>query len=170
MKKLLFILVSLIMLFACGNDTTNKVNGNNENDNDISKSENIEEDEIETLFSKDMNLTIAENEELKIDLLQVSHGRSDITDFVALKVEIENKQNKTFEFFIEDFKVDGKKIDHTKSWISESEIKPNEIIETFINGYDYDELSINEHVSGRLIYLDYESNRYEVKFSKYINE
>ncbi|WP_277679472.1 hypothetical protein [Gracilibacillus dipsosauri] len=169
MKKLLFIFVSLIMLVACGNEDTIKVNGNNENDNDISNPE-IEEDEIETLFSKDMNLTIADNADLKINLLQVGHGRADATDYISLRVEIENKQNKTFEFYIKDLKVDGQHVDDIHSWIGEGEIKPNETIEVFINGYEYEELSINEHVSGRLIYLDYESNRYEIEFSEYINE
>lgn len=156
------LIISVLFLVACGN-----------NDETLNSERSVEEptdDEIETLFDKDVNLTLAENEELKIDLQQVSHGRSDVTDFVALKVKIENKQNKTFEFYIEDFKVDGKEIDYTKSWTSESEIKPNEIIETFINGYDYDELSINEHIAGRIIYRDYDSNRYVIEFSEYINE
>lgn len=162
MKKYVLLLIITLFLVACGN-----------NDETLNSERSVEEptdDEIETLFDKDVNLTLAENEELKIDLQQVSHGRSDVTDFVALKVKIENKQNKTFEFYIEDFKVDGKEIDYTKSWTSESEIKPNEIIETFINGYDYDELSINEHIAGRIIYRDYDSNRYVIEFSGYINE
>lgn len=162
MKKYVLLLIITLFLVACGN-----------NDETLNSERSVEEptdDEIETLFDKDVNLTLAENEELKIDLQQVSHGRSDVTDFVALKVKIENKQNKTFEFYIEDFKVDGKEIDYTKSWTSESEIKPNEIIETFINGYDYDELSINEHIAGRIIYRDYDSNRYVIEFSEYINE
>lgn len=132
--------------------------------------EDVEEDEIETLFDKDVNITLVDNDDLKIDLLQISHGRSDITDFVALKIEIENKQNRTFEFYIDDLIVDGTKIEHTHPWINESEVRPKETIEAFINGYEYEELSINEHVAGRIIYRDYDSNRYDIEFSEYINE
>lgn len=166
-KKLFVLWIGLVLLIGCS-ENADEVNENDNNDTS-DETESIES-EIETLFNKDINLTIADNDELKIDLLYVAHGRKDVTDTVALKLEIENKQNKTFKFHIEDLKVDGIEIAHTRSWIDEDEIKPNETIQVFINGYEYEELSINEHVAGRIIYLDYDSNRYDIDFSEYINE
>src|SRR5690625_1666833 len=141
MRKLLFIFISLIMLVACSGadseykkqlkeaekkleetkkDTERLEKISNQIDettelleeykNEIGITESTD-DEIETLFKKDMNLVLFENEDIKIDLLLVAHGRVDSTDYVALKTKIENKQNKTFEFFIKDLKVDGKEID-----------------------------------------------------------
>ncbi len=172
MKRVLVILLTtLLFIVGCSDNADDKENNVYENEvmnnNEV---ESVEEDEVETLFEKEMNITIGDDDNLKIDLLQVGHGRADSTDYVALKVEIENKQNKTFEFYITDLKVDGKGIDNNHSWIGEGEIAPNETIEVFINGYEYEELSIEEHVSGKIVYSDYDNNRYEIKFSEYINE
>lgn len=162
-----------LVLGACGEEEYEKDNINADDSTELeneSQENKVEEDEMETLFEKDTDLVLFENEDVKIDLLLVGHGRSDLTDHVALKTEIENKQNKTFEFYIHDLAVDGKEIDRSHSWTDTGEIKPNDTIEVFINGYEYEELSVEEHVSGTIILRDYEGNRDEIKFSEYINE
>lgn len=163
-KMLIPLLVILLLVAGCSNDPKETVT------KDITDEANDEEEKIETLFEKEININIGDNDDLKVDLLHVRHGRADSTDYVSLKVKIENKQNKTFEFFIEDLKVDGKDIDDIHSWIGEGEIAPNDTIDVFINGYEYEELSINEHVAGKILYRDYDSNRNELEFSEYIND
>lgn len=170
MRKYLFLLIAtLILIVGCSANADDKEDNQKNETIDNNVVENAE-DEIETLFEKEMNIVIGDNDELKVDLLQVGHGRVDSTDYIALKVELENKQNKTFEFYIKDLKVDGKEIDSIHSWMNEDEIKPSETIEVFINGYEYEELSINEHIAGTIVYSDYEGNRYELEFNEYINE
>lgn len=164
MKRLILIVLAAVLLVACGNKEKSVVVDGPEEEK---VSEN---DEIETLSSEQIELALADNEDLKIDLLHVNNGRSELTDHVSLNIKIENKQNKTFELLLKDLTVDGKKVDSSHSWISDDEIKPNETIETIINGYEYEELTIAEHVSGTIIYKDYEGNRNEITFSSYIND
>ena len=164
MKRILLILI-ILFLTACGSNDTTEDPSVNENDND-----EIQEDEIETLFEKEINITISDNDDLRVDLLHVAHGRSQSTDNVSLQIEVENKQNKTFKFYIDSLKIDGREIDSLHAWISDGEIDPEEIKTTYINGYEYEELTFKEHISGTIIYNDYEGNRNKLQFSEYINE
>lgn len=157
----MFVLAVSLLLTGCGN----KVKSNDEVIVDEER-----EDEIETVFEKDTDITLIDNEDMKVNLLKVAQGRSDQTDHVSLKVEIENKQSKTFEFYLKELKVDGKEIDSTHLWIDDEEVKPEEVISTFINGYEDEELTLGEHVAGKIIYNDYDDNRNEIEFSEYINE
>lgn len=169
MKQLVIFVISVLILTACGLENESEEINADINDNDNVNEEEIE-NEIETLFEKETNINLVDNDDLNIQLLQVSHGRDIASDFVGLRVEIENKQNKTYEYYIKDLKVDGTEINSTRAWFIDGEIKPKETIVTFISGYDYDELTIEEHVSGTIVYSDYDGGRDEIKFGEYINE
>lgn len=166
MKRLLFLLMAAMLLTACGK--------NEPKDEPIVEEGTIDEEEskeeYETLRGEEHNIVLEDNEDLRITLLESAHGRSDVRDLVEMNLEIENKQNRTFEMYVDNLEVDGNKIDSTQSWLSESEIEPNETITLKMSGYDFDELKFDEHVSGRIIYRDYEGNRNEITFSEYIND
>lgn len=167
MKRLLFLLMAALLVLAACEDQE-------DNDPVVESSEqgesDVEQDEIETLLSKETDLILFDNDDLKLTLLRVSHGRSETTDHVSLKVKMENQQKKTFEFYIENLTVDNKAIEITHLWIDDNDIKPNETIETTINGYEYEEFMLEEYIAGTIIYRDYEGNRNVIEFGEYIND
>lgn len=165
-KKLYLLITLLILLVGCGGADEDV----NNSDQEVTGDEEDAQDETMTLSDEEMDLMIIDDESLQITLKRIVHERNGITDRVSLEVEVENKENKTLEFYLKNFKIDGKDINSTHAWISDVEIKPNETIRTTINGYEDEELTIVEHVAGTLIVNDYENNRIEIGFSEYINE
>ncbi|MCF3941581.1 hypothetical protein [Oceanobacillus alkalisoli] len=170
MRKLLFVLIAFLFIVGCSDDYSEEVESEEPEDVNTNDSEEVEETEIETLAEKDIELNLIDNDDLKIDLLRVAHGRDESADYVSLNIEIENKRDRTFELYIKELKIDGEEVDSLHIWMDDDEIKPSETVTTNINGYEYEEFTVEEHVSGTIIYNDYEGNRNEITFSEYVNE
>ena len=162
MRKVFYLLAIIFTLSACGvvDDTSER---------DVSK-ENEQQNEIETISQVEKDIVLIDNDDLTLNLKEVKHGRSDISDHVAIEIELTNKQNKTYELYLKDLIVDGKEINSTNIWIDEEDIQPKETIAVFINGYEHEELTANEHIKVSMLYKDYEGNRNEITFSEYIND
>lgn len=164
MRKVFYLLAMVFTLSACGaanveDDTSER---------DISK-ENKQQNEIETISQVEKDIVLIDNDDLKITTKEVMHTRENVTDHIKLKIEVENKQNKTFDLLLKNYSVDGHDFPSTQLWISADDVEPNETIETLINGYEYDELTADEHVSGTIIYKSYDGARHEESFNEYIN-
>lgn len=163
MKRYILFILVLLFLSACGANETEK---------ETQQNDNVDDNEIETLSSEDVEIEIIDNEQLNIELQQVNHGRiiEEETDYISLKLNITNKQDRTYEMYLNELVIDGHEVGKTRMWIDKDKIGPNETIEVYINAYEYEELSVKEHVSGTIVIRDYEGNRHEVEFSSYINE
>ena len=167
MKKYLLLIVSALLV-ACGTEEV------------VTEAEYEDEKEeiTETVISEsEHNITLIDNDDIIMTLLKTNHTiiDNDGTNTVELTVNIENKTNKTIEMYIKDLFIDGVELDDTKTYISDGELKPNENKEATINSYMYDydieeELSLTEHVKGRIVYSRYDGYREEVGFNEYINE
>lgn len=167
-RKYILLLMTALFLVACRSSDESVV----AEDEKVEELEELadEEDEIETLSSEDKDLLLFDNDSVKLELTMVNHGRANVADFISLHTNITNKQNRTYEVYIKDLEVDGREIDMMHIWLTEEELEPNAYKAMVINGYEYEELSIKEHVAGTIIYRDYEGNRNELEFNEYINE
>src|SRR5699024_9409056 len=92
MRKVFYLLAMVFTLSACGaakveDDTSER---------DVSK-ENKQQNEIETISQVEKDIVLIDNDDLKITTKEVMHTRENVTDHIKLKIEVENKQNKTFE-------------------------------------------------------------------------
>lgn len=164
-KRILILLMAAMFLVACSNKTATE-------DKEASAEEQPEEDdstEYEVTYDKEANVMLADDENISMDLFKVAQLTDDVDDYVMLQVALTNKQNRSYDFYVEELKVDGKEVDSLHLWTDDNEINPNEILVTFINGYE-EELTIQEHVAGTIIYKDYEGNRNKLEFNEYINE
>lgn len=167
MNKYLLIF-SALFLVACG---TEEVVTEMEHED---KKEEITETVISEL---EHDITLIDNDDIILTLLKTNHTvkDNDGTNTVKLTVNIENKTNKTIEMYIKELIIDGVELDDMKTYISDGELKPNENKEATINSYVYDfdieeELSLTEHIKGRIVYSSYDGMREEVSFNEYINE
>jgi len=153
------------MLVACsGNDG---VSSDNENTNEGIK----DEVDIETLSEKEYNIEIFNNEDITMTLKRVEHVKVDITEMISIYTEVENKQNRTFEFAISDISTDG--IEHTLSsiYFDDNVVGANETMTFEFGVFSQDEeLSAEEHLKSYMKYMDYEGNVNDIEFNKYINE
>lgn len=160
--------VVLVSLVACGNEEI------------VTKDVEVEQEEeiTETIISEsEHDITLIDNEDITMTLLNTNHIviDNDGTNTVELTVNMENKTNKTIEMYIKELFIDGVELDDMKTYMSDGELKPNENKETTINSYLYEydieeELSLTEHVKGRIVYSSYDGNRVDERFNEYINE
>lgn len=166
MKKYLLLIVSALLV-ACGTEEV------------VTEAEYEDEKEeiTETVISElEHDITLIDNDDIILTLLKTNHTvkDNDGTNTVKLTVNIENKTNKTIEMYIKELIIDGVELDDMKTYMSDGELKPNENKETTINSYVYEydieeELSLTEHVKGRIIYSSYDGIREEETFNEYIN-
>lgn len=171
MKRLLFILMAALLLAGCGNDSQQKEKLIVEDEVEI------EEAKAEIIGEKELNITLLDNEDLKITLLNSVHQRVEdyeVRDTLFLDFEIENKKNRTFNYYIDDdMSIDGRSETYIVG-MTETDVGPEEkaIITANISSGSLDDkkLTFEEHISGTLVYRDFEGNRNVVEFSEYINE
>src|SRR5699024_12713572 len=143
----------MFMLVACsGNDG---VSSDNENTNEGIK----DEVDIETLSEKEYNIEIFNNEDITMTLKRVEHDKIDITEMISIYTEVENKQNRTFEFAISDISTDG--IEHTLSsiYFADNVGGANETMRfEFGVRSQEEERSAEEHSTRYITYREYERN------------
>lgn len=174
MKRLLFILLGVMLLFACGKDEPKKETNEELGQEDVSEKE---ESTQETINEQEHDIVLVDNDDLMITLIDSEHVRvtdHEDKDVVILNLSIENKQNRSFNIYLDELSVDGRS-EKYEIGMSETEIKPNDEIKLNAS-FTVDILNENkllefeEHLSGRFTYSDYDGNREQVEFSEYINE
>lgn len=176
MKKLLIMLLALLFMAGCSDEPEDKVNA----DEVIKEVEQEEIDEVitEVVSEQDHDVVLFDNEDLKLTLLSSVHERYENAsgkDEIDLTLELENKKNRTFEFYIKDLTLDGVETNDMKTFFDAEEIAPNETIDINLKTFtetDLDDFELNfeEHLSGIIIFSDHEGDRIETSFSEYINE
>lgn len=130
-----------------------------------------QEDNYEVLSEKDYEIELYDNNDLNITLNKSRHEREDaVQDWMKLMVTVNNKTDKTYDFYFEEITLDGNVYKVTNITSTDTEIKPNEELEVIVVVDSLEEISFDEHVSGQLVYNDYEKNRSVAEFSSYINE
>lgn len=171
MKRLLVLVMATLLLVACGNDepTIEKLIVEDE----------IEQKEIEReiIGEKEHNITLLDNDDLKIILLTSIHERLydyEDKDILFLNLEVENKQNRTFRYSLDEISIDGRSESYDIG-MTETDVGPEEKI-TMRANFSVEILNENktftfdEHLSGRITYSDYDGFREQTYFSEYINE
>lgn len=168
MKRLLLLLTVTLMLVACSTESQQTVKE--------TKEETQQEDVITTVSESEHDITLIDNDELKIKLKETKQtvNESTGTNELELAVDIKNKTNKTIDMYINELLVDGTEVDDMKTYFYDGELKPNESKSTYIYStvyeHDVDEsVSMKEHIKGEITYSDYDGNRFKERFSEYIN-
>lgn len=169
MRKLLVLLFASVLLVACGNDEPEEDNNKISYESSDVIKDSKSEDELEVVYKKELEVELTDDELVTIELQGVGIITDGIQNFVTMEVSMTNKENRTYEMFISELKVDGKSFEPGQMFVEADEIKPDEKLVTYINGFDHDELTIKEHVQGTIVFSDYEGNRNEMTFSEYIN-
>src|SRR5699024_10289597 len=154
MRKYLFLLIAALTLVACGNANADSENVNDSNDNENINDTEDNKNEIETLSSEEVSITLAEDDNIIIELELVNHGRDNDNDFISLHTSMTNKEKRTYEMYLNELVVDGELINKSNVWLDEEGIDPEETKDVIINGYDDKELTVDEHIAGTIIYTD----------------
>lgn len=183
MKKILFILIAFLLLVGCSNGDTSEEAEETEdievegvNADDEEQSQEVEAT-VEVVAEQEHNIVLADNDDLKItltDSLQERVSDYETKDILFLDFSVENKKNRTFTILIDDISIDGDSRDYDIG-MTETEIEPEEqkiiTANLFLNVLeDNKEITFEEHLSGKVTYIDFEGNREQIVFSEYINE
>lgn len=170
MKRLLILLAAAVFLVACSNNEEKSTEPEVEEREEVSSTQ-------ETINEQEHSIVLVDNEDLIITLLDSEHVRltkHEDEDIIILNLEIENKQNRTFNIYLDNVTIDGRNEDYIIG-LSDTEIKPNDksVIDARFMVDILNEnkiMKFEEHLSGRFTYSDFEGNREQIDFSAYINE
>lgn len=159
MKRLLILLVVAIFLFACGKKDEPKPA--------------IKEDETETIveYDREHELTVIDNDDLKIQLTKSrKETLENHRDWMKLMFVIENKKERTFEFYFDEIKLDKEKYAFDDLTPNSAKIEPGETQEAMLIVESMDAINFEEYIAGEFVYVDFEENVYEESFGEYISD
>src|SRR5690625_3389163 len=162
MRKLMLVF-SVLFLVACGSeDATTEVESN---------ATDAYADETEILFDREHDIVLVDSEEITVSLTKSRQERiEDVQDFMKLMFDIENKENRTYDFYFSEIQLDGETYKAPNVLSTDGVVKGDEELEVITVIDSFDEISFDEYIGGKLVYKDYEGNRYELEFNEYINE
>lgn len=168
MRRTFPFIILVLTLAACGSSSEKGIDvikdGSAVIETDIDGLE-----DYEVTFEKDLEVLLADNENISIELFKVMHLTDNVDEYVLLQVAITNKQDKAFNIYARELTVDGEEIDSLLISIDDDEIEKNESIVTFIRGLGH-ELSIQEHIAGKLEFRDYDWNEEVIEFDENISK
>lgn len=178
LKRLLLLLFIPFIMAGCSSNADDEKKASKESQEE--KEDIVEEDEVitEVISEQEHDIVLFDNEDLKMTLLNSVHERYENTkarDKVELTIELENKNNRSFDLLIDELKLDGVETVSDRTFFDESEIGPNELKNIMLTAYtethlDDIELNFNEHIKGTVWYSDHERSRITANFSEYITE
>ena len=183
MRKLLFVLIAFLLLVGCS-DGSAEVESEVPEDIEVEEvsaddEEQNQEDEatVEVVAEREHDIALVDNDDLKITMINSLQERAfdyEEKDVLFIEFSIENKKNRTFTILIDDISIDGDSRDYDIG-MTETEIEPEEqkiiTANLFLNVLeDNKEITFEEHLSGKITYIDFDGNREQIVFSEYINE
>lgn len=163
---------ALLLITACSNKTATE-----DKDASVKEQQEVEGVITEVVSEQEHNIPLVDNEDLKVTLIDSKHDRLedyDAEDTLYLNLDVENKQNRTFNMYFDDISIDGSD-EEFDIGMSETEIGPKDHINIVVNmsknilNEDLT-LTFEEHISGKIVYSDHEGNREAERFSEYVIE
>ena len=162
MKKLIMLLLTAILLTACGSSEGKKAEPVTQ-----------ETDDAETIveYDREHETILIDNDDLKIELTKSRKETLEgHRDWMKLMFVIENKKERTFEFYFDEIKLDKNIYGFDDLTPDSAKIEPGETQEVILIAESQETINFEEYIAGDFVYVDFEENVYEESFSEYINE
>jgi len=160
----LILIAATFMLVACSSGAATI-------DTDTEEQPEVESEEAKVEYDREHEISVIDNGDLKIQLLK---SRKEVLenhrDWMKLMFVMENKKERTFEFYFDEIKLDKVRYEFDDITPSDAKIEPGEIQEVILIVESHEEINFGEYIAGEFVYVDFEENVYEESFSEYINE
>lgn len=165
MKRLLIILLGVMLLVACGDES--KVESKKEVEPEVEEVSR----EAEVIYDRDHDVTLIDNENINVKLIQSrKESLEGNRDDAKLKFLITNKKERTYEFYFREMQLDKDIYELEELMPTSTKIGPGEEQEVMVIIESENEIQFDEYISGMFVHLDYEKNVHEEEFGKYIIE